>query len=112
LRGNPEFSDFPIKEDFYIYLHFLTNGFPTITAFKYAYGRVGGANSAGGCSDYRNCEVSNQAARRLYEAFPEFVRIVTKRPKSWNGEMADAAVEDVYIQSKKAYLYGLQRTGR
>lgn len=107
LPGHPKFSDLPIKEDFYIYLHFLTNGIPTLTSYKYGYGRAKGANSAGGCSIYRNIELSTQVAYRLKALFPDFVTLIDKSTKSWNGEFGTTSL-DVRIESKKAYEYGRQ----
>ena len=107
LPNNPKFNDMPIKEDFYIYLHFLTNGIPCLMSYKYAYGRAKGSNSAGGCSIYRNEMLSVEMAHRLKEHFPKFVRFQTKKStKSWVN--FEDTVEDVIIDSKKAYNYGRQ----
>lgn len=106
LPGHPKFSDMPIKEDFYIYLHFLTNGIPTITAYKYAYGRARGSNSTGGCSIYRDIQLSTVMSKRLKDYFPAFVVLNDKSTKSWGGEFRDGTVTDVRIYSKKAYDYG------
>jgi hypothetical protein len=102
LPNNPKFSDFPIKEDFYVMLHFLINGIPTITTYKYAYGRVGGSNSAGGCSLYRNIEMSVKTANMLKEQFPDFITLRNKGTKSWSGEFGNTTV-DVTMHCKKAF---------
>lgn len=108
LPNSPKFSDMQLKEDFYISLHFLTNGIPTISTYKYAYGRVGGANTKGGCSIYRNIENSNKSAHDLHRHFPDFVKIREKGVKSWNGEFEQVAL-DVTVSSKKAYEYGIKK---
>lgn len=102
LPKQPKFSDMPLKEDFYIVLNFLTNGIPIVTSYKYAYDRVGGANSKGGCSIYRKLELSNKSAEMLKQYFPDFVTIAEKGTKSWGGEFGDRAL-DVRVSCKKAY---------
>lgn len=105
LEGAPQFSSMPIKEDFYIYIHFLLNGIPSITSYKYAYGRVGGGpNSPGGCSIYRNTEMSIEAAEKLKRLFPNFITLKKKGTKSWKdfGDKTD----EVVIKHKQAFNYG------
>lgn len=105
LPGSPKFSEMPLKEDFFIVLNFLTNGIPIITSYKYAYGRIGGANSKGGCSIYRKLDLSNKSAEMLKDYFPDFVSIVDKGTKSWGGEFGEKAL-DVRVSCKKAFEYG------
>jgi len=106
LRNSPKFTDMQLKEDFYITLHFLTNGIPTLMNYTYAYGRVGGANSKGGCAIYRSIENSNKSAFLLQKHFPSFVRLRKKSVKTWGGEFKEVAL-DVVISTKKAYQYGI-----
>ncbi len=107
LPDSPKFSDMQLKEDFYISLHFLTNGIPNITSYSFAYDRAGGANTKGGCSIYRNLANSNKSALELQKHFPDFVKIREKSVKSWGGEFEETAM-DVTVSSKKAYEYGLK----
>jgi hypothetical protein len=110
LKGHPKFSDMSLKEDFYITLHFLTNGIPTITSYKYAYGRAGGgANSPGGCSIYRSPAKHEKSAYDLKEHFPNFVTIHNKGTVSWQG--FDHKTIDVIVRCKKAFEYGQQQKG-
>lgn len=111
LFNNPKFSDMQLKEDFYISLHFLINGIPLITSYKYAYDRIGGSNTIGGCSIYRNLENSNKSAYKLYKYFPDFVKIREKSVKSWGGEFKKKAI-DVIVYNKKAYQYGLNKINK
>lgn len=108
LKGHPKFSDMQLKEDFYITLNFLTNGIKLITSYKFAYDRVGGANTKGGCSIYRNIESQNASAITLKEHFPEFVKIREKSVKSWNGDFEETAL-DVTVYAKKAYESGINK---
>lgn len=108
LPGPPKFSDMQLKEDFYIVLNFLTNGVPVVMNYKYAYDRVGGANSKGGCSIYRNLENSNKSAYMLQKKFPAFVNISVKGTKSWGGEFDEKAI-DVRVDWGKAYEFGRRR---
>ena len=111
LDNGPRFSDMVIKEDFYIALHFLTNGIPIVLNYKYAYGRAGGANSIGGCSIYRKLALSNESAFILKRHFPGFVNVRVKSTKSWQGDFGDKAY-DVMVNWKKAYEFGKRRKER
>lgn len=94
-------SDVELKEDFYLTLHFLTNSIKTITSYKYAFDKCGGANSKGGCSTYRTIDKHNESSKILKQHFPNYVSIVEKNTKSWNG--FDNKSLDVRINWKKAY---------
>lgn len=107
LPNHPKFSDVSLKEDFYIILHFLTNGIPLISSYNFSYGKPSGANSKGGCSLYRKIEASNESAHILFKHFPEFVTVTEKGTKSWGGEFGETAL-DVRVNWKKAYEYGLR----
>lgn len=108
LDGTPKFSDMMLKSDLYITLHFLTNGIPTISTHKYAYGRKGGANSRGGCSVYRDSKRLTESARLLKQHFPPFVTLSNKGTKSWKGDFGDITV-DVIVHYKRAYEYGISK---
>lgn len=102
-----KFSDHALKEDFYIQLAMLTKGIKTIISYNYAFDKVGGANSKGGCSSYRNIENSNQSAIDLQKAYPDFVRVSEKSAKNWGGDFKQTEkMLDVVISWKKAYEYG------
>jgi len=104
---NRKFSDVGLKEDFYMMLHFLSNGYKTGCFYKYAMEKVQNANAPGGCSIYRTPEKSNKSAYDLYYMFPKFVKVREKSVKSWNGDFGEKAL-DVTIYWKKAYQYGLK----
>lgn len=108
ILGNRKFSDVKLKEDFYILLHFLTNGIPNIVSYKFAFGKCKGANSKGGCSTYRTVEESNKSAYILQNYFPDFVRLTDKKTKSWGGDFGDKSL-DVVISWKKAYEFGVNQ---
>jgi len=105
-----KFSDVSLKEDFYMMLHFLTNGYKIGCFYKWAIEKVQNANAPGGCSTYRTVEKSNQSAYDLQKHFPDFVRVREKSVKSWSGDFLGKEVAlDVTVYWKKAYEFGLKQ---
>lgn len=100
------FDALPLMEDFYVQLSLLTKGISTLTITDRAWAQPT-SNAKGGCSTYRNKELQEQAATMLKEAFPDFVKLVTKQNKSgWEG-MENRT--DVIISWKKAYESGCKK---
>lgn len=99
------FSDVRYREDFYMELEFLLEGYKVGVFYKYAIDKKA-VNQKGGCSSYRKPEETNQNAFEMEKMFPGFVRAVKKEKKSWNGY---DEVWDVNISWKKAYEYGRQK---
>ena len=94
----------PLMEDFYVQLSLLTKGISTLTITDRAWGQPS-SNANGGCSTYRNNDLQTKAATMLKEAFPDFVKLVTKNNKSgWEGMEHRT---DVIIYWKKAYEWGV-----
>ena len=91
----------PVMEDFQVILSLLTRGYPNRVFFKWAWDQ-NGSNSAGGCSVWRTPEVQAEGAHMLHDMFPDFVKVVQKKPKSgwFNGQPR----VDVNIQWKRAYM--------
>jgi hypothetical protein len=100
-----KFSDIDLREDFYVTLGFLLNGYKTGIFYKYAIDKKAGINSKGGCSTYRTQEKTNQNAEMLQEMFPGIVKCVEKDRKNWKGY--EGPIKDVHIQWAKAYKIGL-----
>lgn len=100
---NIDFNRLPCKTDFDVTLQFLRQGYPNFVSYHFAQGQVGGSNSKGGCSVYRDEKVLTEAAFHLAELHPEYVTVVEKETKSaWGGGIRT----DVRIQWKKAYEDG------
>ena len=103
------YDEVNMKQDFYINLSFLTNGYKNICIYDWAFEKPQ-ANMAGGCSSYRTLEKSNEAAKILYEKFPSFISIREKSVKSWGENFADGGTAyDVVVLWKKAYNHGLSK---
>lgn len=101
-------DQFVIQGDFALILMLLTNGYNTVTVYRYVQGQRS-SNQEGGCSDYRTPQVMVDSAHKLAEMFPDFVTPVIKTTK-WKGEIGDSRT-DVRISWKKAWEYG-QRKNR
>jgi len=95
-----------VMEDFHFTLTLLTKGFPNRVIHDYVWNQEG-SGKTGGCSLYRTPEVQEQGANGLHEAFPEFVKVVTKVSKdsspSWKSFKER---KDVIIQWLKAARKG------
>lgn len=95
-----KFSDIPLMEDFWVILGILTSGRQNAMATHMCWDQARGSGAPGGCSSFRTTKAQEASARRLAEAFPQFVKL---RKKSTKG-MGD--VIDCTIQWKRAYEYG------
>lgn len=90
----------PVMEDFDLTLQLLRLGYPNAVITRYCWNQ-GGSNLPGGCSTYRTAEVQKEAAHKLKELHPDFVRVVEKKSKSvWKGMEIRT---DVVVSWKKAY---------
>lgn len=107
LRGlGLRWDNGPVKhmiEDFWMELSLLTHRYPHQT-INWMVQNQAGSGATGGCEIYRTMPVQTEAALALKRAFPDFVKVVTKKTKtSWGGQERT----DVTIQWKKAYEYGV-----
>ena len=94
------FDRLPCKTDFDVTLQLLRMGKSNRVSYYYAQGQVGGSNSSGGCSVYRNDDVLTKSAIELELLHPEFVTVVEKETKgAWGGGVRT----DVRIQWMKAF---------
>jgi hypothetical protein len=99
MRFNPEQH---VMEDFRFILDMLTKGYPNRVIYSYCWNQRG-SGTVGGCSSYRTAELQAASARKLGEAYPKFVKVVTKAAKTaanWKG-MKERV--DVNVQWLKAY---------
>ena len=89
----------PVMEDFDLTLQLLRKGLPNAVIYKWCWNQSG-SNAAGGCSQYRTNEMQEEAAARLAELHPGFVRLVRKQSKNWSGMETRT---DVVVSWSKAY---------
>jgi hypothetical protein len=102
-KNNIVFNAIPVMEDFHVQLSLLTSGQRTICITDRVWNQVG-SGADGGCSEYRTNELQTEAAQKLKDCFPDFVKLVTKNNKTgWKG-MENRT--DVIISWKKAYEFG------
>lgn len=103
LSQERRFCQWPIKQDFAIEISLIQKGYDTICNFYYSFDKSTGANSKGGCSDYRTLEAQNNSAIRLQEEFPDVVKIKSKVRKNWSGEFEGVESLDVVINWNKIH---------
>jgi hypothetical protein len=89
----------PVMEDFDLTLQLLRLGYPNAVIYRWCWNQPG-SNAPGGCSQYRTCEMQADAAARLAELHPGFVRVVQKESANWDGMNRRM---DVTVYWKKAY---------
>lgn len=98
--AKPIMGRLPVMEDFDLTLQLLRKGIPNAMIYKWCWNQSG-SNKKGGCSQYRTNEMQTQAALKLKEYHPDFVRVVEKESKNWEGMEKRT---DVIVSWKKAYL--------
>jgi len=90
-----------LMEDFHVTLSLLERGIPNYIIHTWCY-QESPPGTAGGCALYRTAENQREAALKIQELHPKFVKAVN-RPARWG----IGASMDVQIAWKKAYESGL-----
>jgi hypothetical protein len=98
-QAGVEAGRLPVMEDFDLTLQMLRKGLPNAMIYRWCWNQ-GGSNLPGGCSQYRTTAMQSQAAERLAELHPGFVKVVKKQTKNWQG-MEERT--DVVVYWSKAY---------
>lgn len=101
LSTGLRFDALPVMEDFYVTLSMLLKGYPNRVAYHYCWSQRG-SGTKGGCSLYRTNELQAQAATKLGELFPDYVRVVKKVSTS-GGKLFSGERLDVNISWLKAW---------
>lgn len=90
-----------VMEDFDVNLQLLRKGIPNANIGFWAQDQRKGTAAPGGCSDYRDHQLQEAAAKRLAQLHPGYVRVRTKKNKS-GGDFGHRT--EVTISWKKAFL--------
>lgn len=100
-RYKINFDYMKLMEDYYVVLSLLTRGLPNCVIVDACWDQKGVSNAEGGVSTYRTPALQAEQATRLAEVFPDYVKLVTKTPKTgWKGMTTRT---DVRVSWKKAY---------
>ena len=95
------FGRIPVMEDFDTTLQLLRLGYPNLLLNWWVHDQ-GGSDVEGGCSTFRTPELQAEAAHKLKELHPNFVKVRTIPPKgAWKYERTD-----VTVYWKRAYESG------
>jgi len=96
-----KFDVLPVMEDFYVSLSLIHAGYPNRVLYNYCWSQRG-SGAKGGCSIYRTAAMQAEAAEKLHELFPDYVRVVEKTSIS-GGELFSGVRKDVNIAWLKAW---------
>lgn len=101
--GRVKVDHFPILADVILNLTLLSRGQPNAIITTH-FQDHGPCQAPGGCSIYRTPEMQREAAEFLAQTWPEFVKVVERRPKvaKWMGDVR----YDYTAQWKKLYEAG------
>ena len=106
LDAGARMDALPVMEDFHFTLTLLIQGYPNRVIHSYAW-RQRASGESGGCSLYRTDKVQAKGAEGLKKAFPDFVKVVTKKSKSTSNYWKDFKErKDVIVQWLKAARSG------
>lgn len=98
---NVRFDRIEFMEDFDVLLQLLQMGYTNKVVNGYVHNQRGGSNAPGGCSTTRTLDRHNEAAKKLAQLHPKFVKVVEKDAGNWGGPRLD-----VKVAWKKAFEYG------
>lgn len=111
LTPAPRWDALPVMEDFHFTLGLLCRGVPNRVIHDYVWNQEGSGHS-GGCSLYRTARVQEEGARGLAAAYPEWVKVVTKKSKDTSPAWRDFKERaDVVVYWWRAYCHA-RRTCR
>jgi len=97
-----ELGRIPVMEDFDLTLQLLRKGYPNRVSFQFCWNQRG-SGKEGGCSSYRTAELQAQAAVKLHQFHPEFVKIVMKKATTKENWVGMKERSDVIVQWQRAY---------
>jgi len=99
LKAGVILGRLPVMEDFDLTLQLLKKGYPNAMIYKWCWNQ-GASNLPGGCSQYRTNQMQEEAAIKLAELHPGYVKLVKKQSRNWIGMETRT---DVTIYWNKAY---------
>lgn len=99
------------KNDYDTTLQLLRLGLPAAITPNWTHDQAGGPYLPGGNTGTRDSAVHAKAAQALHDLHPEFVKVVTKKPKNWQkGDLGERL--DVVCYWKKALESGYNLFGK
>lgn len=101
---NPKLGRVPVMEDFDLTLQLLRAGYKNAVIWQWCWNQAA-SNAPGGCSQYRTLELQEQAANKLVQLHPQFVKLRKAQADSWKGMYERI---DVQVYWKKAYNSSLK----
>lgn len=93
--------DWPTKQDFAVGIAMVGMGYKISITNKFAFDKCSGANAKGGCSTYRNVKMNNDICTRLYNMFPDFISLKSRKPESWGGDFENQESLEVIVYWSK-----------
>lgn len=106
------YDDVDMMEDYHVTLSLFRKGEDNVVIADHAWDQNRGSGAEGGFAHFRTKETQAAAAERLAQLHPDFVKVVTKKPKTgqgevWGGERVDVAVRwtDAFRSGKYVPLF-------
>lgn len=92
-----------MMEDYHVTLTLLRAGCDNAVIADAAWDQVRGSGAPGGFAHFRTKERQAEAARKLAELHPDYVRVVLKEPRTGQGEQWGGTRVDVRVYWWRAY---------
>ena len=103
LEHNARYDAVDMMEDYHVTLTLLKAGLNNAILADAAWDQVKGSGAPGGFSHFRTKDRQTQAAHRLAELHPGYVRVVEKEPKTGQGENWGGVRTDVRVYWTRAW---------
>lgn len=95
-----------LMEDYHVTLSLFAKGYDNIVIVDAAWDQNRGSGAAGGFALTRTKEVQAAAAHKLADLHPEVVKVVTKKPKTGQGDVWGGERTDVKVSWQQALRRG------
>lgn len=103
LENDARYDAVDMMEDYHVTLTLLEKGLDNAVIADAAWDQVKGSGAPGGFSHFRTKQRQAEAAHRLAELHPGYVRVVLKEPKTGQGEQWGGTRTDVRVYWTRAF---------
>lgn len=105
LENDARYDAVEMMEDYHVTLTLLEKGVDNAVITDGAWDQVKGSGAPGGFSHYRTKQRQAEAALKLFELHPDYVRVVEKEPKTGQGDNWSGTRVDVRVYWHRAFQH-------